>query len=97
MPYLDVLTRSLPYAPLSPTSHAGAVAAQASAQGRCAVMREVYRRHPEGVCDADMVRITGFPINVVTARRNDMACVKVGTRKGRFGVNVAAWALPEGR
>ena len=98
MPYADPAAARLPFQSGSDTSRAGAEAAKASAKGRCAVMAEIYRRHGfSGVTDAEMVDYTGYPINIVNARRSDLGCIKVGTRPGKHGVDVAAWALPEGR
>jgi hypothetical protein len=98
MPYASSPTMSLPFASGSDTSRDGAEAARASAPTQCRVLAAIYERHGElGLTDAEISAITGLRPNIITARRSDLRCVKVGKRKGPFGVTVTAWALPDGR
>ncbi len=95
MPYADSGTGMLPYAPLSETSHSGAEAGRDNAESRRDTMAWHYRRNAfSGVADFEMVRLTGYPINVVCARRSDLGCVAVGKITGPCGVTVNTWALP---
>jgi hypothetical protein len=54
-----------------------------------------YRLRPfTGLTDAEMSDRTGYPINVICARRSDLKCVPCGKRMGPHNVNVNAWTLP---
>jgi hypothetical protein len=98
MPYAQPATMALPFASGSDTSRAGAEAVKASAPTQCLVMAELYRRHQfSGVTDAEMTDYTGYPANVVCARRSDLQCVEIGRRMGKHGVMVKAWTLGDGR
>jgi hypothetical protein len=94
MPYITH-DKQRPYAPQSETSQEGARKAHHSAMSQCGIMARIYRAFPlSGLSDYEMHCQTGYAINVICARRNDLECVKVGTRRGPHGVTVAAWALP---
>jgi hypothetical protein len=94
MPYLTH-TKELPFAPLSTTSHAGAEAGRHGCEAKRRVMARFYRQCPRyGIADFQMVRLTGFPINIICARRSDLGCVAVGKITGPYGVEVNTWALP---
>ena len=98
MPYLDPANHALPYASGCDTSRAGAKAAKAHAATQIETMRAIYRDNPRlGVTDRVMHELTGYDINVVCARRNELGCVCVARRMGPRNVTVKAWALPEGR
>lgn len=98
MPYASSPTMCLPFASGSDTSRDGAEAARASAPTQCRVMAAIYERHQfSGCTDHEMATYTGYRPNIITARRSDLRCVKVGKRRGPFGVTVAAWALPDRR
>ncbi len=94
MPYLTT-TGELPFAPQSDTSHAGAEAGSHLCERQRDVLAAHYRKHAfSGLGDFEMVRLTGYPINVVCARRADLKCVAVGKIIGPCGVTVNTWALP---
>lgn len=95
-PYHDAATMSLPFASGSETSRAGAVAAVPNAGRQRDVMAAYYNhRGPSGLTDAEMSERTGYPVNVVCARRSDLKCVPCGKRDGGKGVMVTAWTLPD--
>lgn len=96
MPWADSAQQQLPYQSGSDTSHEGARHARRSSKTERdrAMMRSEYARMGHlGVTDGEMVARTGLPVNIVTARRNELQCVAVGRRRGTSGVTVTAWAL----
>ena len=98
MPWVDSAQQQLPYQSGSDTSHEAARAAASSAPSQRATLTAQYRRHAfAGVTDHEMSEATGLPINVICARRNELGAIKIGTRMGRHGVRVTAWALEDRR
>lgn len=94
MPYADSAQQALPYASGSDTSHAAAQAVASSAHTQRAIMAGHYQRYRStGLTDHEMHDVTGYPINVINARRNELRARKIGVRMGPCGVRVSVWTL----
>lgn len=94
MPFLSPSTHALPFASGSDTSRAGAIAAQPHAGTQRDTLRRLYEQHAfGGLTDSEVSELTGWPANVVCARRNSLSVVPCGRRMGPHNVSVQVWAL----
>lgn len=95
MPYAAVT--HAPYAPGSDTSRDAARRVKPQTQMERMRWLYLYMEGCGGFTDHEMHEVTGYPINVITARRNAIGCKPVGKRMGPHGVVVTAWEMEGGR
>ncbi len=98
MPYADSAQQRLPYQSGSESSHDGARHAGRSLKtvaDRAKLMAEYVRAGRDGVTDGEAVFLTGLPVNIICARRNELGVVALTRRMGANGVRVTAWGLKE--